>query len=253
MVGMFVLALTALQAHAHAQPGSTELAEGVAHWDAGRFEEALERFIVAYEVSGNPSVLLNVAAAQTQLGRGAEAAASYRRLIASDDPRAQRHAALAREALAELEPRLSRLSIAVEGIHASDTLWVDEREIAREGSAVDVEVDAGEHHVSVRRGDEVITSETLTVAAGEATPVTLRVTPVVPAPESAAPAPLSAARVPMVAPRTRELTEEPWFWGAVGGGGALVVLAVAITLAAVLGAAPATFTGSFEPGQLWVR
>lgn len=73
---------------------------GVEAYRQGQFDVAIERFQEAFDLSGAPVLLYNLARAHEGAGHAAEAAATYRRYLASDAEIADR---------AEIEARVSAL------------------------------------------------------------------------------------------------------------------------------------------------
>ena len=79
-IGLGTVALLLLPALAQAQDGDSRavFVEGVQAYEAGRFEEALELFERAYDMTGDAEVLFNVAAVLDRLRRDQEALTVYR-------------------------------------------------------------------------------------------------------------------------------------------------------------------------------
>lgn len=176
-----VLAIFAFAPRSAAQSAS-ELAaarslfeEGLAAARDGRWDEARQRFERSYEIAPRPTTLLNLAGAQVQTGRLVAGAESYRRFLAeARRGREARYRRQAQQALAEVEPRLGRLIVRVEGLEEADTVLLDGVELARAAIGVGVPVDPGRRTLAVRRGDADRAREVVTVAEGEQREVTLR-------------------------------------------------------------------------------
>lgn len=176
-----VLAILAAAPRSAAQSAS-ELAaarslfeEGLAAARDGRWDEARQRFERSYEIAPRPTTLLNLAGAQVQTGRLVAGAESYRRFLAeARRGREARYRRQAQQALAEVEPRLGRLVVRVEGLEEGDTVVLDGVELARAAIGVGVPVDPGRRTLSLRRGDADRAREVVTVAEGEQREVTLR-------------------------------------------------------------------------------
>src|SRR5437868_15101709 len=76
--GVVVAALigTGLPAPAHAAGGDATISpearrhveEGVVHYDAGRYQQAIDEFELAYRLSHRPALLFNIARAEGKLG-----------------------------------------------------------------------------------------------------------------------------------------------------------------------------------------
>lgn len=252
------LAALALAPRASAQSAS-ELAaarslfeEGLAAARGGRWDEARQRFERSYEIAPRPTTLLNLAGAQVQTGRLVAGAESYRRFLSeARRGREARYRRQAQQALAEVEPRLGRLIVRVEGVGEEDTILLDGVELARAALGVGVPVDPGRRTLVVRRGEADRAREIVTVAEGEEREVTLRAV---------------ALRVPAaVADRTSAPAAalrgdpEP---GAAGGDdsgvvigiavsvGVLVAAGVAIGVGLAVDAASAAYVGNLGPGTI---
>src|SRR5689334_8423294 len=89
--GMVVAALigTALPSPAHAAGGDAAISpearrhveEGVTHYDAGRYQQAIDEFELAYRLSRRPALLFNIARAEGKLGHDDIAIAFLRRYL----------------------------------------------------------------------------------------------------------------------------------------------------------------------------
>ncbi|MCZ7677896.1 MAG: hypothetical protein M5U28_03585 [Sandaracinaceae bacterium] len=195
---------------------------------------------------------MNLAGAQVQTGRLVAGAESYRRFLSeARRGREARYRRQAQQALAEVEPRLGRLIVRVEGVGEEDTILLDGVELARAALGVGVPVDPGRRTLVVRRGEADRAREIVTVAEGEEREVTLRAV---------------ALRVPAaVADRTSAPAAalrgdpEP---GAAGGDdsgvvigiavsvGVLVAAGVAIGVGLAVDAASAAYVGNLGPGTI---
>lgn len=106
---LLALLLFALAGQAQAQEAAPEEAakaafmEGRAHYEAERYEEAIEAFERATALSGRAGLLLNVALAQEQLGQTEDALATLARFRREATPE---ELAATEDRLAELEARL---------------------------------------------------------------------------------------------------------------------------------------------------
>jgi tetratricopeptide (TPR) repeat protein len=170
--------------------------EGLEYSDAGRWQEAADRFRRAYQAKPTAEIAYNLAQAYVRLGYLSGAADMFRR--AAVDPEASppvREAARAR--LAQVTPRLGRLSVRLDS-HEEAVVSVDGQTLERQQLGVPMPVDPGPHLVQARFGDGVDLSRRVTVAEGAESTVNL-------APPTAAP----QAR--------RGLLRRGWFWVAVAG------------------------------------
>ncbi len=147
-------------------------AEGQAHFDAGRFDEARAAFEAAYREVPNPVVLLGVASAEERLGRNLDAARTLRRYLR------QRVDAPDRTAISE---RITALdpsgATAREESPAASTLRVTS---SPEGAAISLDGQAtgqmtpaeltvapGEHTLTLSLEGYESTSETISTVSGE--------------------------------------------------------------------------------------
>lgn len=145
---------------------------GIEFADAGEWRDAVAAFERAYDLVDAPEILFNLAGAQVQVERFLQASVSYRKLINDDDAPEQLRDA-AKTALEELERRVPKVRVVVEGLLLSDEVRLDD-EPADVGGAP-MAVDPGRHDVSVRRGGETLAAEEFRVEAGEEKTVRLTI------------------------------------------------------------------------------
>jgi hypothetical protein len=191
-----VLSLTAGRAAAQeatdaAAPGSqTEAAleaaralgrEALSLYDRGDYAAALMRFEQAYAVYPAPTLGLHAARCLLRLGRLASAANAYRQVTgrppdADETPAFREARALAERELRDLQPRVPRLIVRVEGPAPGEgaTLSIDGR--LQESLSVELFVDPGVHRVEARLGTQVVRSEAK-VGEGQREQVLLRMRP----------------------------------------------------------------------------
>lgn len=182
---MFVSATLTSTAFAadRATSSARELAkQGLAAYDAGRYEEAAEKLGKAYEVVHVPTLAVNEARALVKLGRLVAASELY--LEASRIPgekswqstqfEAQKDAERER---AELLPRIPRLKVELKGAKSSDVkLALDGAEVPSALFDEEQVVDPGERRIEGTRGSEVV-KQSVTVKEGDHAVVTLQFTP----------------------------------------------------------------------------
>jgi hypothetical protein len=134
-----VLGLVALPASAQGskQEAVTRYKEGRALIEKKQYEEALRELSASYEMLDSPNTLLLMAHAERELGRKAEAAALYEKVIADANDRVARGeerfektAADAQGWLDKLSQNLGKITISVSGAPEGTTVRVD-------GKAVD--------------------------------------------------------------------------------------------------------------------
>lgn len=149
--------------------------QGLRSARSGEWDTACGHFERSYAIAPRPNTLLNLAGAQAQAGRLVAATESYRGFLSEAEGRAARFRPQAREALAELEPRLAHLVIRVEGLVAGDVVSLGERALPQAVLGVDLPVDPGESVVTVRRGEEEVARQAVRLAEGEARALTLEI------------------------------------------------------------------------------
>jgi hypothetical protein len=185
--------------------------EGLEYSDAGRWQEAADRFRRAYQAKATPEIAYNLAQAYVRLGYLSGAAEMLRR--AADDPDAApavREAARAR--LSQVTPRLGRLAVRLDD-RKDAVVTLDGRVIEPGNLGVPMSVDPGPHLVRARWGDGQDLSRRVTVTEGAQNTVILA------PPVSASP----------VAGPPRSLLRRGWFWVAVAGVAAGTAVALSIS------------------------
>ena len=173
-------------------------AQGKALMESGRVAEACPKFDAAAQLSQTPGVRLNLAECWTKLGRVASAWAKYNEALALADREGDVAAAdAARRGRAELEPKLSYLTIAVAAGGAPGlAVSLDGATLPAAALGTPLPVDPGEHMVSASApGDEGWTQQ-VTVRAGGDKP-TLTIPPLA---VRSAPAPGGVPAPPAVGP-----------------------------------------------------
>ncbi|MCA9612460.1 MAG: hypothetical protein R3B99_17370 [Polyangiales bacterium] len=238
----FLLCAFPVSVLAQAQsPTSSEMAaarqlfrSGLEHAEAGRWTDARADFERSYGLARVPVTLFNLAGAQAETGQLVTAAESYRRFLQeADEGRAARYRESAERALAELEPRIPRLRLEVNGLGEGDVLRIDDDEVSRAVLGVAFPLDPGEHLVAVVRRGDVVVDERVTLNVGEERAVTLLVPALQVRPAEVARAEVEAETTPVEVPPSRDeersIARSPWLWIAVG-----VVVVAGATTAVVL-------------------
>jgi hypothetical protein len=170
-----------------AKGAARELAnEAKSDFDAGKFEEAGLKFQRAYEIAKVPTLAVWAARALVKRGKMVAASELYRQaaLLAPNDlwvgNTQQQAQADAERELAELQPRIPKLRIRVEGAAANDVeLTVDGAWISSALVGIDLPSDPGKRHVVGKRGTEVV-EQTVDLANGERKETALKFNPVAP-------------------------------------------------------------------------
>ena len=157
-----IFALSAQLATHRVCAQDTHFDQGVSALEAGNNESAEEQFRLAYEADPTDLIQLNWADALLRLGRAREAADLLQPLAIGSSDLLIRDAAQQLEA--EARQQLGSIRVQVPGEQDAISVRMDGREV--EGGRVSV--DAGPRRVEVRRDDELIYDETVTVGAGEA-------------------------------------------------------------------------------------
>jgi hypothetical protein len=142
--------------------------EGVTHARAGHWDLALAAFEAAYAIAPQPSVLFNLAAAQKRTGKLLASNANFRRFVNSDDSTISRtQQRVAQRELADVEARIPRLRIEIEGLKDGDRILLDQVRIYPEELGRELWVDPGVHRVRVDRphGDQQV--RTIAVSEGQ--------------------------------------------------------------------------------------
>jgi hypothetical protein len=132
-------------------------AEGVEHARAGQWQLAVAAFEAAYAIAPRPAVLFNLAAAQKRSSKLLASNANFRRFVNSDDPSISRaHLRVAQAELAEVESRIPRLRIEIEGLKDGDRVMLDHTRIYPDELGRELWIDPGLHQVRVDRphGDQ---------------------------------------------------------------------------------------------------
>jgi Flp pilus assembly protein TadD len=196
--------------------------EGVALVDQQRWDEAVDHFRRAYALRPSPVVGFNLASALAEQGHPVEASELLRTALrdASAD-RAVR--ADAQALLAEVEPRVGRLTIRVEGSTDGVELHLDDRVLTPEAIGVAAPADPGRHVLQALRGGVVVVTEEATVPPGGSAEIAVHVPAAPPPPSEVALAPVDPDpglpvrhRAPPDEPEpSGGLLASPWFWIAV--------------------------------------
>lgn len=150
--------------------------DGVAAARQSRWADARGSFQRAYDLVGEPEVLLNLAGAQAETGQLVESAESYRRFLrevtrgalARQRPQAERQ-------LAEIEPRIPSARISIEGLLARDRVSLDGADLARATLGAQLPVNPGDHVLVVTREGAEVATRPFSVAEGRPVNVAFRV------------------------------------------------------------------------------
>ena len=154
--------------------------EAKGDFDAGRFEEAGRKFQRACEIANVPVLALWAARSLARYGELVSASEFYRQAVslAPNDfwiGNAQQEAqAEAAKELSELQPRIPRLLIRVEGAGANEVeVVIDDVKIASALVGIEIPKDPGRRHVVGKRGTETV-EQTIELGEGEHKEAVLR-------------------------------------------------------------------------------
>jgi hypothetical protein len=275
-LSLAVLLVLGATAHVAAQAGDADASraasarslfeEGVGLADQSQWANAADRFRRALALRNSPVIAYNLASALQELGQLVEASEMLRKIEANPETEAELRKS-AQTTFAQIEPRIARMKLHVEGGQPGDVIALDDRPLLDAQLDVAVPIDPGSHVVTAKRGQQTLTTQRLAVAEGASVEQTLRLTRA-PAPQEVAaaaplPAPRAAPAAPAAAPAARPVEAEPergtaltsrWpFWVGIG---AVVVGAVVVTTLVASGgssnkAMPAA--GDFNPPVLHVE
>lgn len=230
VVGLAVLLVSApvaAQSEAERTALARELfAQGTAHLEADRFDEAADALGRAYELRPASGIAFNLAAAYEQLGRLVEAL-ELTRSVLGDASAPNRIKRLARQAQDRIVPRIARLTIRVPDGAEGATITLDGREVLHAALDVAAPTDPGEHTLILSRDGATISAEQITLEEGDSEVVTLYSQSLTPVggPEGAVDESESDGGI----------LGEWWFWTIVG---AVVVAGVVIGVAAAAASGP---------------
>ena len=235
-----------VSAPALAQPAARDVAEARALFRSGlaaaneeRWADALADFEASYALAPRASTLLNLAAAQAELGRLVEASASYFRFLAeADDAQTRRYADEAERSLAEVTERIPRVRLSIPDLAADDRLEVDGVEVPSADLSVPIPMNPGAHVLTVTRGEQEIGRLELTLVESEERGVTLPLHPS---------APVAAVGGSAGTSGGDDILASPWLWIGIGGA---VVLAVVIGVAVGVATSDGAFQGTLGPGMV---
>lgn len=237
--------------------------EGVAHTDRDEWQPAADAFRRALALRDSQVIRFNLASALVELGKLVEAS----ELLHAVQADAQVDGALREQALdklADLKPRIARLTVQVEAALPTLEVELDEGSLALSQLDVPLMVDPGEHVLLERLDGALVDEQHVTLSEGGTLLVTLRapapkVVPVaapVPAPaetarlalEPAPAAPLPARDDASVQPSRKKL-----WWGLAVGGAGLVAFATLVAIFVPHHKGSSTVQGDFDPPSVGVR
>ncbi len=216
-----VLLLAASAEAQRAEPTDAELQEaralfvaGEAAIESGRWADAVERFSRAYELSGVPVALYNVAYSLRSLGRHRESRDTFRRLLRDHPDLDPDLGAESERYLREEEARVAVLSVAGLDAETRYDVRLDVRPIEDDGARpLRIDADPGGHTLTIRSPATEPYIWEGTLAEGQELTVEAELVP----------ARIGGGEVgggggggPVTPPDEGGLLSSPWFWIAVG-------------------------------------
>ena len=167
--------------------------QGVERARSEQYEQAVDLFSRAQALRPAPAIAFNLANALVRLGRLVEATEQLRSTVRAAETAAEMRA-VAESTLAELTPRLARLSLRLTGDHEDVALRVDGRALDRAVVGVAVPMDPGDRVLTAWRGEVEVARTEITLAEGAAAEATLDVPPPSADPEPVVIAPVVEAQ-----------------------------------------------------------
>ena len=201
----------------------------LANWDAAR-----SLFQDAYDLARAPIILYNLGNAQRNTGMLMEALESYRRFLTeADQERWSDEIEEMRGLMNELLEDIPRITIAATAMREGDTLRLDGEDVGAADTTSAIQLNPGEHRVTVVRDGEEVETIRFTLSARDRNAVAIE-----------APAPPRAALPPEA-----EEGSNTGLWIGVGVGAAV---AIGATVAIILLTGSSQYTGNFGSGQVEV-
>lgn len=225
--------------------------EGMQLVREGDLVAATDRLRRSLELRPSAVVAFNLSTALVELGRLVEASEHLRAIVREESaPARVREAAEAR--LAELLPRIGRLTVRLEGPADGVVVSVDEAPLADALIGVAQPIDPGAHVVAARRAEGEVARQEVVVDPGTSVDVALRIPPL---PSVT----LEPPRLEDAVERTLRASEPTTVAGVDAGAVVLwtslgVAAAAAITTLIVVAtqSGPTPIPGDFEPGVVRV-
>lgn len=248
-IAVLLLANTAAaQSDEQLEQARAQFREGVQLIEEENWPEALVRFRAVAEVRQTSQVLYNLALCLYHTdGGGPEAARLIRDVIRdpeTDDATEERSRALLTQILANV----SYLRLRIRGDEAGTQVLVDGESVSLAQVGPPFEVTPGDHTVELRWGRHVRDRQDVTVAPGDTEEVELDANGRYEEEqlESALAADGNSGS------GSEEITDQWWFWTAIGVG-AVVLLGLVIGISvSVTGEDPQPISGNLDPGILMV-
>lgn len=253
--GIFTLlavALVAPAAHAQTEEELTraraQFREGVELVEAEQWEEALARFRAVAEVRDTPQVRYNLALALSHTEGGAPEASRILAGVVRDPETDGATDERARALLTQLRRDVATLVIRIRGDEAGTHVTVDGEEISLAQVGRPYEVSPGTHVIELRWGRHVRDHQDIDLGAGAREEIELDANGTYE--ETQLNASLQDAADGGAG--GGDVTDEWWFWTAIGVGGAIVLGLIIGFAASAAQSDPQPITGNLDPGVLMV-
>jgi hypothetical protein len=208
-LGVIITLSQVVLAAADDEAARTQFEQGIALYEAGKYEKAAIAFERAYELKPSYKLLYNIGQVQNQLEHYAHALEAYTRYLAEGGDEVPTYR------IAEVKHEVERLNslvgmLVVETDIEGALVFVDDRRQGQTPLESTVFVDLGEHTIVIKKDGVELHREIVKVAGGQK--VVVRVD----APEDGTPPP----DVPPSVPESEERPERVWTWVALGVGAA---------------------------------
>ncbi|HEX7476511.1 MAG TPA: hypothetical protein VF331_01765 [Polyangiales bacterium] len=238
--------------------------DGVQLAEQAQWQSAEDRFRRALALRNSPVIAYNLANALAERGKLIEASELLRKLEHDEklEPGLRQSVSTLQT---DLTRRIGRLTVNVHGSEPADVVKLDDVGLLEAQLGVAIPVDPGAHRLSLERAGKTLDSQTVQLADGASTELTLQPL-VAPSPAAVAAAtepaavnrPASGTPAPAQASTSsRPVTKTWWFWTSVGVVGAAAVVVVAV-LASSSGSSASgqtqnAYHGDFNPASLQVE
>ncbi len=238
--------------------------EGVQFADAGNWSDAIDRFRRALVLRESQVIRYNLATVLEKHGQLVESAELFRQVIRDTSVEASVRAE-AHQRLDALTPSIGRLTIQTEGDRLDVLITVDNQSMNDVQLGIGIPMDPGLHKVRAVRAGRELDAREVTLAEGAEESVTLNLVsgPVVASPAQAATTEVPLTQMPHQATHATKDDRDPSglqrsrrLWWGIGGGAAVVVATVLVSILASRGSnadSSKRYDGDFQPGSLPVE
>lgn len=173
--------------------------EGVAYFDAGKYDDARTSFLQAYSLKPHPAVLLNLAQSELRSNRPVDAATHFSDFLAQNPSAKPSERSSAEKGLAEAKQKVGELSVTVDDATGAE-VFVDGASIGLAPLERPVFVTPGEHLVEAKDGARSATTRVTSLAGARATALLAFPAPVAAQQPAVEPAPAPAPTFEPAAP-----------------------------------------------------